>query len=91
MYRTKTHHSLVFGDVIYLYYYFVECPQGMHVLYIVCIYFNSLLELYIVLIKLCVTVTLESIRGTLLHYHTDTPYPLPTPPPPQLNGPICNK
>ena len=65
MYRTKTYHSLVFGDVMYLYYYFVECPQGMHVLYIVCIYFNSLLELYIVLIKLCVTVTPESIRGTL--------------------------
>lgn len=30
--------------------------QGMQVLYIVCIYFNSLLELYIVLIKLCVNV-----------------------------------
>ena len=33
-----------------------SAAQGMQVLYIVCIYFNSLLELYIVLIKLCVNV-----------------------------------
>ena len=83
MYRTKTYHSLVFGDVMYLYYYFVECPQGMHVLYIVCIYFNSLLELYIVLIKLCVTVTPESIRGTVPITIRTLPTPsLPPPPPP---------
>ena len=51
----------------------------MQVLYIVCIYVNSLLELYTVLIKLCVNVNFwhsrsPSIRWTPLHYRTDTPF-----------------
>ena len=59
--------------------------------------FNSLLALYIVLIKLCVTVYFWHSQTARVHQGDTPPLPyghsLPPPyaPPPPLNGPICNK
>ena len=87
----KTYHSLVFGVVIYLYHYFVECRTGhARVLYVVCIIFNSLLALYIVLIKLCVAVYFWHSQTARVHqgetprlpYGHSLPASSPPPPPP---------
>ena len=95
MYSAKTHHSLVFGVVIYLYHYFVECRTG-HARVVCSLHmFNSLLELYIVLIKLCVNVYFWHSETPRVHQGDTSPLPyghsLPLPPPPALNGHICNK